>query len=125
VRKFILCFGLVVAMAGTIATARAEVDEDFMRTVEDTLKSATSNLDIKDAKACAADAKQLEDMFRQIEAYFVKKGNAADGVDLSKKSEILAASLVTSVSANDFDTAAEAARDLTRACKSCHNLYKE
>ena len=114
--------------AATVAnavTASGAVDEDFMRTVEDTFKSADSAIGLKDAKTATADARELEKLFKEVTEHYVKKGDAEEGVKLSQKSVELSSRIVTTVAANDFDSAALASAEIGRACKSCHNVYKQ
>lgn len=119
---FLVLAGGLVGSAGSVESA---IDMDFMQTVEDTNKSLASNIAVNDAKSSIADAKQLEGMFAQIEAFYAQKGDAADAVDLSKKSKELSIEIMKFVGAKDFDTATNKATDLSRACKSCHSFYKK
>lgn len=111
--------------AGSVLSAQVEIDEDFMRSVEDASKSLVDNLTGRNAKASTADATELEAMFAQVEAFYLAKGDAADAVTLSKKSRDLSAEVARLAAAQDFDSAAAKANDIQRACKSCHNFYKQ
>jgi hypothetical protein len=124
-RKVILFFGAALALAAGVCLAQAELDTDLMQAIEDTNKSLTSNIALKNAKASIADAKELTAMFEKVEAYFVQKGDAANAVDLTKKSKDLTIAIVQSVTANDFDKATDSATTLSRTCKTCHNFYKK
>ena len=124
-RKTISVIGAVALFAGSVLAAQVEIDEDFMRSVEDTEKSLVDNLAAGNAKGSTADAGELEGMFAQVEAFYVNKGDAADAVNLSKKSKDLSAEIVKLVAAKDFATAAGKANDIQRTCKTCHNFYKK
>lgn len=115
----------IALLAGNVLSAQVEIDEDFMRSVEDTQKSLIDNLAGRNAKASTAEATELEGMFAQVEAFYLAKDDAADAVNLSKKSKELSAEIAKLVAAKDFDTAAGKANDIQRACKSCHNFYKK
>jgi hypothetical protein len=117
--------GLFLALAGTSIAVNAEVDEDFMQTVEDTHKSLTSNIAIQNAESSLNDAKLLEGYFAEIEDFFAKKGDAQDGVDLSHQSRDLVAEIQRNLQASDFDTAAHNSSELGRTCKSCHKIYHD
>jgi hypothetical protein len=71
------------------------------------------------------DAKQLTSMFEIVEAHFIKKGDAENAVDLSKKSKQLSQDIAKLVTEKNFDTATNLATDLSRTCKSCHTFYKK
>jgi len=107
------------------AVVAGTVDEDSMDLMKDKQKSLSSNISLNDAKAATDDANEMADMFDDVEAFFVKKGNAADAVDWAKDSKDLAATIVKSIAANDFDTAAKTSVTLAKTCKSCHNIYKK
>lgn len=102
-----------------------EVDQDLMQTIEDTNKSLSSNIALENAKGSAIDAQELTGLFEVVEQHFVKKGNADDAVQLSKKSRILASDIVNYVAAKNYEHASNAATELSRACKSCHAFYKK
>lgn len=116
---------LTAIFAGSAYAASSAVDEDFMRNIEDTFKSADSAIGLKDAKTATADAKELEKLFAEVVDHYVKKGDADEGVKLSEKSVALSKKIVVTVAANDFDSAAAASAELGRACKTCHNVYKQ
>lgn len=124
-KKRLLHLALSSLLATTALTASGAVDEDFMRTVEDTFKSADSAIGLKDAKTATADARELEKLFKEVVDHYVKKGDAEEGVKLSQKSIDLSSKIVTTVAAKDFDAAAVASAELGRTCKSCHNVYKQ
>jgi hypothetical protein len=106
-------------------TAHAEVDRDFMSEMEDLNKSLSSNIAVSDGKAAAADAQQMKGMFEEVEAFFIKKTNAEDGVKWAQESRDLSAAIAKAVAANDFDTASQTAVTLSKTCKACHKIYKK
>lgn len=116
---------LVSAFTGPVISAELQIDDDFMRTVEDTNKSLASNIAGRDAKSSLIDAKELEGMFAQIESYYQSKADAEEALKLTRKSKDLSVEIKQLIGAKDFDTATTKATDLSRACKSCHNHYKK
>jgi len=124
-RKKIIVFGsLLVSLAG-LSFAAVELDQDLMQNIDDTNKSLSSNIALHDSKAAIADAKSMNEMFGHVETYFVQKGDAANAVDLTRKSRELTLTIVNSVTANNFDAATDAATTLSRTCKTCHTFYKK
>ncbi|MBA4108615.1 MAG: hypothetical protein C0487_03345 [Leptothrix sp. (in: Bacteria)] len=125
-RKVSLIFlGFLLVLTTSVKSAQAELDMDLMQAIEDTNKSLSSNIAIKDQKASTSDAKELEQMFSKVETYFVEKGDAPDAVDLAKKSKELSLEIVKSVTAQDFDSATNAATTISRNCRTCHTFYKK
>ncbi|MEQ1601899.1 MAG: hypothetical protein HOP04_03625 [Methylophilaceae bacterium] len=121
----IIKIALYLALGFGALTAQGEVDEDFMTTMEDLNKSLSSNISVKDGKAATAEATEMEKMFVEVEAFFVKKTDAADGVKWSQDSRELSAAILKSVVAGDFDTAQQQATSLSKTCKACHKIYKK
>lgn len=125
-RKVSLIFlGFLLVLTTSVKSAQAELDMDLMQAIEDTNKSLSSNIAIKDQKASTSDAKELEQMFSKVETYFVEKGDAPDAVDLATKSKELSLEIVKSVTAQDFDSATNAATTISRNCRTCHTFYKK
>lgn len=124
-RKKIVLAGLFFALAGSAVPSRAEVDEDFMQTVEDTHKSLTSNLALQNAESATTDVNLLAGYFAEIEEFFVNKGDAQDGVDLSRRSRELVAEIQKTVEVGDFDTGSKTSAELGRTCKACHKIYHD
>jgi hypothetical protein len=125
-RRPVAAFALLLVLGGGVRSATDELDPDLMHGIEDTNKSLASNIATQQGAGASADARELNEMFAQVEAYFEKKGNdAADAVALAKKSRALSAQIVQSVSASDFATATDSATNLSRTCKTCHSFYKK
>lgn len=102
-----------------------EMDMDLMQHIEDTNDSLSSNIALEEADAAIADAKMLNELFIVVEKHFVAQPDSSEAVDLSKKSVKFSSEIVTFIEQNDFESAANTATDLSRACKTCHNFYKE
>jgi hypothetical protein len=128
-RRLLVLMGFLIGCSA-IFTARVsseeiELDTDLMQTIEDTNKSLSSNIAMQRGDASLSDAKDLTGMFDIVEAYFIKKGDAANAVDLSKKSKDLTLDIARLISEKNFDSATNLATDLSRTCKSCHTFYKK
>ena len=96
-----------------------------MHSIEDSNKSLASNIAIKETRGASSDAKELTEMFAQVEAFYARKGDAPDAVELAKKSRALSTQILQSVSTSDFGAATDSATTLSRTCKTCHNYYKK
>lgn len=124
-RKLILLIGLFLTVSISTHAEEAEMDQDLMQTIEDTNKSLSSNIALQRVEPSLEDAKQLTSMFEIVEAHFIKKGDAENAVDLSKKSKVLSQDIARLVHEKDFEKATNLATDLSRTCKSCHTFYKK
>ncbi len=124
-RKILVTFLALSLLSASVTANETELDTDLMQSIEDTNKSLSSNIALKDAKAAVSDSKELNEMFGKVQTYFEQKGGADDAVDLAKKSRTLTESIVSSVGHSDFDTATESATTLSRTCRTCHTFYKK
>ncbi len=129
IRFVVLLFGINLLVVSAPFAEESEMDMDLMQTIEDTNDSLSSNISLQDAEASNADAQTLNELFAVVEEHYKKEAAAgndvAEAVKLSTKSKQLTSDIVTHVTAGDFDSAANAATDLARTCKTCHNFYKE
>lgn len=115
---------LFLALIGIVLTAFAAVDADLMQSMDERQKSLSSNLALKDAKGALQDAREMEEMLKEVEQHFVQKGNAPDGVNWSQESRQLANGVAQAVTAHDFTGASQKAITLAKNCKACHQIYK-
>jgi hypothetical protein len=123
-RTLILLISFFAAFAANVS-AEEELETDLMQNIEDVNKSLSSNIALQRVDPSLEDAKQLTGMFEIVEAHFIKKGDAENAVDLSKKSKQLSLDIAKLVTEKNFDTATNLATDLSRTCKSCHTFYKK
>ncbi len=115
---------LMLAWVGSVLAVQAQLTADDMREAEDTLHNLDSRISLQDRKALD-DAQELARYFQQVEGHFSAKADAARGVEFSRTSRAHAAAIVTAVEVGDFDAAQDRLTDLTRSCKSCHEVYKK
>lgn len=126
-KKTLLAAVLQLTLFGSALCAAdaIDVDGDLMRGIDDTAKSLDSEVAQKDAKAALADARSLVETFARIESHYGQKPETADAVGFAHKTQDLAAQALKAIEAQDFDAASEAVAQLTRSCKTCHEVYKK
>ena len=100
-----------------------DYDNDLMRDLDKTIKYLEPDLTAKNADGAKEDIAVLLEGFRYTESYFNKKG-ASDAVEISRRGVSLLDAVVKNIEQNNFDAAAEVARDAPNLCKSCHDIYK-
>jgi len=113
-------------MVSSVVTAENSFDfEEMMKDVETQTQNVQNFISAKDANAALADVKKLEDEFKLVEGFFIKRGNAADAVSISKDYLEKVAAIQKSLTAGDFDSAAAVAGDFSKQCRgACHDNYK-
>jgi hypothetical protein len=104
--------------------ADEDMDTDLMQTIDDTAKSVTSNIDLRNPAAGGTDAQELQNLFRQVQAFYERRHDAPDAVTYARTSLDLAGRIERALAGRDYADAARAAADLTRTCRSCHDVYK-
>ena len=122
-RKTILVLAAQLVALGAVFAM--DVDSDLMRGIDDTTKSLDSDVAQKDAKAAAAEARELVETFAKVESHYAEKSDTSDAAGFARKAQGYAADAVKAIDASDFDAAAEAVDKLTHSCKSCHDVYKK
>ena len=131
-RKWVV---LAVAISGLfVALVHAEgvhvdldltdFDDDSMRDMDDANKDLQPVLGARNADAALADAQVIQNVLKQTEAYFTKKGGTDNAVRIARQGEVSVSVVIAALGKNDFDTAAAAARDTAKNCRSCHDIYK-
>lgn len=126
-RKLAVLLGFGLAISTGIVLAEIDLsdfDDDLMKTMDDTNKYLEPDINAKNAKNAREGIDVLQQGLKWTEDYFVHKGNTADAVKLAQDGQKHIERIRTALDANDFDTAAAAARDLTKNCRACHDLYK-
>src|ERR1017187_6097529 len=94
---------LAVATALLAAGALAQSDSDYqgwMKSNAANMGSLNKNIAAKDGAAAAADAKKLEDTFKQVGDFWEKR-NAPDAVNFAKQAQSGAAMVEKSAMAGD------------------------
>jgi len=111
--------------AGVALTAPDAIDSDLMQALEDHNTELASNLAQADAKAADTNAAEMLKLLQQVQAFYTARGDAPDAVAVSAQGLQLAARIRQQVATRQFEAAAGTATDLSRSCKSCHNVYKK
>jgi len=125
VQRTALSFGVILALAGSVGMAQS-VDEfdGWMRTIDDKNQSVQQQIGRQDAKAVTADAKVLGDTFKLVEAFWEKRADGRDAVDLAKEAQARAADVAAAAASKDFDAAARQAVKVAETCTTCHRMHR-
>jgi hypothetical protein len=119
-----LSCALVRAQSAHVDIDLTDFDDDSMRDMDDANKDLQPVLGAKNADAALADAQVIQNVLKEAEAYFVKKGTTADAVQIAQQGEASIATVIAALHKNDFDAATAAARDTAKNCRACHDIYK-
>ena len=124
-RSSVVLVGMLVAVSAHSLHAASIFEFDgWMEKIEKRALSVQKNLQRRDGEAAAADAKEIEALYRLMETYFVEYGNADSALQLTRTGVSGAADIASRALAKDFDGAHNAIRSMMRDCRTCHNEYK-
>jgi hypothetical protein len=100
-----------------------DYDDDLMRTLDKTIKYFEPDITAKNVEGATEDGEILLDGFKYTENYFTK-ANKADAVQISQEGSALVSMALKLVAKDDFEGAAENAREAIAKCKACHDIYR-
>lgn len=115
-----IAFALGMGILGGVLLAQTEAD--FSGWMKQVAKSNGALKGATDAKVVETEAKNLEGIFKQVEAYFTKAG-MADAAKQANAVHTNAAKAATAAAGGTVDAAAVGA--VTGSCAGCHGAYRE
>lgn len=115
---------LCVAMAEPQKSEYADYDDDLMKDLDRTIKYFEPDVTGGNDAGVVDDIAVLKQGFEYTEKYFAKRGNAPDAVKISQDGLKALNEVQHLFTEKNVDGAAEKARDVTDACKACHDVYK-
>jgi hypothetical protein len=119
---------LVVVAAGLASFALlAQSDAEYqgyMKSVASSNGKFQKGIMAKDAGVVTAEGMILETVFKQVEAFWQKRG-VTDAANFAKQAHMAAAAASKAASAGNFDQAAAEGKNLTATCGGCHMAHRE
>ena len=117
-----------VTAAATLAGFAAEIDlTDFdtllMQDMDETVKDLEPLIGAKNAAGATEAVVFLGQGLEWTEQYFLSK-SVADAAKLARTGKERALAVQKALAANDFAAAAEAAREVAKSCRACHDVYR-
>jgi hypothetical protein len=117
--------GMAAAFAGSFLFAQSDADyQGWMKNIAATNQSLQKNITAKDGSAVSADAKKLEDAFKQVEGFWEKR-SAPDAVNFAKQAQTAAAAVSKSAAGGNMDQAMADAKSMAANCGGCHMAHRE
>ena len=119
---------VLVALLSTVAffvlLAQSDADyQGFMKSAVAAKGKVAKGIAAKDKGTVETEAKAMESSFKQIEAYWQKKG-AADATGFAKQAASASADIAKAAAAGDFDAANTAMTTLGGTCGGCHMAHR-
>lgn len=96
----------------------------WMRGLDRSSVEVQRSLSRRDTASALAQARRIEELYSQLEAFYADDGRAPDAVEISHEGRELAASMGPLLEQQNFGAATEAAVRIARACNDCHDAHK-
>jgi hypothetical protein len=110
---------------GTAVFAQGDADyQKWMKTAGGTAGSVRKNIEAKNGEAASADAKKLEEVFKQVHDYWHGKG-VQDAMTLAMDASAKFKEVAEFASGGKFDDAAASLKNAMSNCATCHNAHRE
>lgn len=123
-RQLRIGFALFMGVLGGIMLAQTEADfPNLMKGVAKSNGAIKGAVASKDAATVQANAKVLEDNFKQVEAFFSKRGTA-DAAKMAKDAHTAAAALSAAAAKGDWAAAEASAKGVGGSCAGCHSAHR-
>jgi hypothetical protein len=118
---------LLAGLGGVALAAESrfdDIDDDLMRGMDDAVKDLEPALSAGNIESATADAEILRDGLKWTHDYFTGKGGVDDGVKIAADGQSLVVELQKHLADKNVDAAVTAARQTSKNCRSCHDIYK-
>jgi hypothetical protein len=116
---------LLAAAAITALWAQTEQDfEKWMHSVRDETASLRKNIEAKNGSAAATDARELQEIFAKVHAFWKQK-NVADAMKFAMAAEGGFKQVADAAAAGNFDAASAQLKEIQANCANCHNAHRE
>ncbi len=126
---FVFLSAMIILVSYPLVAEETEMDMDLMQTIESANDNLSSNIALGNVESAIADAQTLNELFAVVADHYQKElatgKDVAEAIDLARKSVKFSGEIIKSLQQQDYESAANTATDLARACKTCHNFYKE
>ncbi|MGZ5819073.1 MAG: hypothetical protein ACXWJD_10035 [Burkholderiaceae bacterium] len=124
-RGLCMVFATCASLAVNSVGAASMLDFDiWMRKIDKRVVDVQKKMDLHDDVAATKNAKEMEELYKNMEDYFVVAGNADEGVKISRDGKEQAGLIVASIEAKDYEAGSNAAVAIAKACTNCHELYR-
>jgi hypothetical protein len=119
---------LVGVLLGLLCWTAAAHDifdfDDWMQRIDEGSQELQRHIAARDVAAAAASAREIEELYALVEAFFEKRGEAADAVRYSREGREFARRAQRALSARRFTAAQRNALGIAHGCRDCHYQYK-
>jgi cytochrome c556 len=125
-KKHLILPGILALGMGLCVFAQSEADyQGWMKDLAATAGKARKASTDKSGADAAAAGQHMEGIYKQVGAFFAKRGGADDAVAIAKKGETAAHDLAAAGAANDADKMAASVQAINGTCGACHMAHRD
>jgi hypothetical protein len=124
VRVPLVALTLMAALSFGVAAQNLLDFDDWMQRIEDGSLDLQRHIAARDPQAASGAAREIEEMYGQMEKFFEKRGDADDAVRWSREGRQFAARAQADLAAGRYVSARRNALAIAHACRDCHFIYK-
>ncbi len=125
-RKWVACCtSLLLGGLPAALGAQSVLDfDDWMQRIDDGSQDLQRHIAARDSKSAAAAAREIEELYGLMEAYFGKRRESADAVRYSQEGRAFARDALRAIEAGRFVAARRSALGIAHGCRDCHYNFK-
>ena len=125
-KKHLILPSLLALGMAVCVFAQSEADyQGWMKDVAATAGKARKAVMEKNGADAATAGQHIEMIYKEVGAFFAKRGGADDAVQIAKKGETAAHELAAAGAANDADKMASSMQAINGTCGACHMAHRE
>jgi hypothetical protein len=98
--------------------------DEWMDRIDDGNQDLQRSIAARDRDAALERARELEELYRLMEKFFVDHGGSDNAVRISREGRAQAAAAVRHLSSGQFNAAKARALEIAHGCRGCHVEYK-
>lgn len=124
-KKHLILPGILALGMGLCVFAQSDAEyQGWMKDLQKTAGAGRKAVTDKSGADAATAGQHLEGIYKQVGAFFAKRGGADDAVAIAKKGETAAHDLAAAGAANDADKMAASMMAINGTCGACHMAHR-
>ena len=120
----LVAFTLLVTLSCGVAAQNLLDFDDWMQRIEDGSLDLQRHIAARDPQAASGAAREIEELYGQMQKFFEKRGDADDAVRWSREGRDFAVRAQADIAAGRYVSARRNALAIAHACRDCHFIYK-
>ena len=117
-----LCAALLLGVLSATAVAHSILEfDDWMQRIDDGSQDLQRQIADRKRDAAADSAREIEQLYGQMEEYFEKRAGADDAVRIAREGKLLASLVQKDLAGQRFGAAKAKAIEIAHGCRGCRS----